>query len=87
VLQENIKDRDINDTNSYFDAYTKPRLANIWTSNLGFQKYNETGYFILDNIRTRKCVNKSSMKIRIPKRKSKTFIKNKDVFKVRLKRY
>lgn len=86
MLQENIKDRDIHETNSYFDAYTKPRLANIWTSNLGFQKYNETGYFILDNIRTRSCVNNSSIKIRIPKRKSKTFIKNKDIFKVRLKR-
>lgn len=83
MLQENIKDRDIHNTSSNFDAYIKPRLANMWTSNLGFQKFNETGYIILDNIRTRKCVNKSSKKIRVPKRKSKTFIINKDIFKVR----
>lgn len=85
--QENIQDRNIHNANAYYEAYTKPRLTNIWTPNLGFQKCNETGYFIIDSIRTRECMNEKSVKIRIPKRRSQRFIKHRDIFKVRLKRY
>lgn len=59
-------------------ADVKPCLMKTWTSNLGFQKCNETGYFVENNIA--KYIHENSVNVQIVKSKN-----DKEMIKVRLK--
>lgn len=56
-------------------ADVKPCLMTTWTSNLDFQKCNETGYFAVNNIT--KYIHENSVNVQIVKRENeKQKIKN-----------
>lgn len=83
MLQTNTQDGNIHNTaNSYYDSYTEPHSANLWTSNLGLQKFNETGYFILDRITTPECLDEKAIQIRIPKSENPKIKYDKVIIKV-----
>lgn len=84
-LQKNSQNQYVPRNEGMCFADARPCLMKMWTSNLGFQKCNETGYLVGNNIT--KNIHKNSVDIQIvnsenEKRKTKS---DKEMIKVRLK--